>query len=1031
MKRIASLLGIFALCGWILPAGAQRRVNFKNVSRVSLAEKRLSKMIQLNDLKELNERLAEWLSDHGKSMQGTVLNKTGSSTVGRASTDLVTERVWTDDDTGLPFFVSGLWSESGEGSLAKATAEAKAIRYLDAKKGLMGLRSPGDEFRVRRVVEDALGETHVRLQQVYNDLEIWGRDIVVHMDVWGTIRGFNGRYVVTPTELTDLAERISPDEAVRRIRIDSGKEDMTIDACDKKIYILESGTPVLVWHVIVRFDLWRWYYFIDAKTGDVVHKIDYTMTDGPTTGTAVDLAGGTQTVQLYKKGAQYYLVDCSKPMFNDAQSDVPDIVAGGIMVVDVKNQELAQNAMLYYMVSADPNTWPANAVSMETSVSRVYDYYRDKHNRNSIDDKGMTVYSIINLNQDYNNAFWNGYFLCFGNGDGVEHSDICGAFDVIGHEYTHGVTQHTSNLVYENQSGALNEAMSDIFGALCEWHYQGANGDWLIAEDTYTPAIGGDAMRDMADPSGPRVQNKLPATMSEFRTLPNTQAGDWGGVHVNCSIVSRAAVLIAQNCDADPAAGRGKMGRIFYRAQTVYLTQSSQFIDARVACVQAAQDIFGAGSAEEQAVRNAFDTVEIFDGNPTPPPPDYPKVEGDEWVIVKGIADGALYRCSTDGSVIDLLTATVVGNRPAVSDDGSFIVFVDGNNDLIGINSDGTGEMNLTADTIFEKQIRSVAVSPNEQYVSFTSIYEDATIYFLDLVNATDFSHPLYSPITKTDMDPVYDVLYADAMDWDFDNNHLLYDCYHESPTVTGGVLGYWSINLMRVSDGTIYNIFPYQPQGVSVGNPVFASTNDYVFAYDYLDSWGNTAIYAANLETGDEGIIMANNFGMIGYPSYNPSDNRIVFHSSVQNQLGQFVDGIGQIQLETDKINGVPQTAAGYLTNATYPVWFAVGTRSDAEDDETPLPLAAGLGVNFPNPFNPETTIPFQIVEATRVRLVVFNLKGEELAILKEGRMVPGQYRVRWAGIDRDGRSVPSGVYVYRLEMDDRTMTRKMVLVR
>jgi hypothetical protein len=286
----------------------------------------------------------------------------------------------------------------------------------------------------------------------------------------------------------------------------------------------------------------------------------------------------------------------------------------------------------------------------------------------------------------------------------------------------------------------------------------------------------------------------------------------------------------------------------------------------------------------------------------------------------------------------------------------------------------------------------------------------------------------LYSPVTWIG-EPTYDVSYADALDWTLDSQYLLYDCYHESPTNSESI-AYWSINRMNGISGEIYNIFPYQPMGVNIGNPVFASNSEYIFAYDYADASGNTAILAANMETGDEGVIMADNFGKIGYPTYNPEDNMIAFHSLVQNQFGWSVDGIGQIQLEPDKING-KATAVGYLVDATFPVWFAIGSRTDVETEEPMIPFRSELGKNYPNPFNPETVIPFQVPEPSSVRLLVYNLKGERVAVLVDEALAPGRYKIRWQGKDMKGHMVPSGVYVYRLEIGEQCFSHKMTLVR
>lgn len=977
------------------------------------------------DVQELAQRFSQWKMEQFFQKQGS-RNPQANGVMkgtGRIGTDGF--QVWREAKQSTPFFAVGKWPKKDASILGKAAPETRAFAFLKDQTRLMGLKKAEEEFRVHKIVHDHLGETHIRMQQTYQGLDVWGKDIVIHIERDGYIRGFNGRYVGTPAKLLDINEKISSETAVTVVKSDLQVTECEIDHCQKKIYIGENNEPVLVWHIILDVEWRRWYYFVDAKSGDIVHFIDYTMTDGPTTGTGVDLAGQSQTVHLYQKGADYYMMDLSRPMYNAAQSNPPEDVTGGIVVYDIRNQDVNQNTNIYYVMSNDKNNWPANAVSLTTGLGHTYEYFRTVHGRNSIDNNGMTVYGFVNVKQNFNNAFWNGKAVWFGNGDGAQFNDWCGALDLIGHEYTHGVTQHSANLIYEFQSGALNEALSDIFGSLIEWQVEGENGDWLLAEDIYTPGKPGDAMRDMENPSGPTVDLKLPPDMSDYRHLPNTAEGDWGGVHYNCSIVSRAAVLIAN------AIGRDKMGFIFHRAQTNYLTQSSQFIDARIACVKSAQDLYGAGGAEEQAVKNAFDTVQIFDSNPTTPPPDLPPVQGDEWVLMKATGNELLYRASTDGSLIEpLTTATTVANRPSVSDDGSYVLFVDGTNNLIGVNSDGTGETNFSQGSDFEGIIGSVAQSPNGRYVSFTLSYADPNIYIMDFNDNMIYYYPLYSPNTQIGGDLVFDVLHADAMDFDFDSEFILFDCLVAGQAFTGEDLQYWRINLLRISDGVIFNIFPPMPEGVNLGNPVFASTNDYIFAYDYMDSFGNSAIFAANVETGEEGIIQANNFGKWGFPSYNPNDNMIVFHTAVTDGMTTW-DGLAQKQMAADKITGVANSEYVYLQFATYPVWFAVGARAPVDDEAVHLPKTLALYENYPNPFNPVTVIPFQLSERGEVRLSIYNLRGERVSDLIHETMMPGQHTIQWNATDLSGRPVSSGVYLVRIETENQTLSRKMILMR
>ena len=162
-----------------------------------------------------------------------------------------------------------------------------------------------------------------------------------------------------------------------------------------------------------------------------------------------------------------------------------------------------------------------------------------------------------------------------------------GSLDVVGHEMTHGVTSKTAALIYQDQSGALNEAISDIFGEMVENFVQGTN-DWIIGSRLTN------AFRNMQDPSSKEFfpGHPFPSTMSQFISssdpvLANFVNKDSGGVHLNSGIINHAYYLLAQG--ETGAIGRADSERIFYRALTMHLTKNSQFLDARIACIQAGQ----------------------------------------------------------------------------------------------------------------------------------------------------------------------------------------------------------------------------------------------------------------------------------------------------------------------------------------------------------------------------------------------------------------------------------------------------------
>lgn len=198
--------------------------------------------------------------------------------------------------------------------------------------------------------------------------------------------------------------------------------------------------------------------------------------------------------------------------------------------------------------------------SSDASVNHAFDglgatreFYKEVFNRNSIDGRGMRLDGYVHRGVSYNNAFWDGQEMVFGDGDGIIFADFTRSLDVIAHELAHGVTEFTANLEYRMQSGALNESMSDVFGTLVkQWalNQTAEEADWLIGADIFTPDIGADALRSMKSP-GEAYDNDLlgkdpqPAHMDKFVQLPDTEDGDWGGVHINSGIPNKAFVAFA------------------------------------------------------------------------------------------------------------------------------------------------------------------------------------------------------------------------------------------------------------------------------------------------------------------------------------------------------------------------------------------------------------------------------------------------------------------------------------------------------
>ncbi len=248
-----------------------------------------------------------------------------------------------------------------------------------------------------------------------------------------------------------------------------------------------------------------------------------------------------------------------------------------------------------------------------TGTGATYDLYWTTYQRNSIDNRGMSLLSTVHYSEKYDNAFWDGEQMVYGDGDGQLFTQFTKPIDVTGHELTHGVTQYTANLDYQDQSGALNESFSDVFGSLVKQqslHQTAAQADWLIGEGIFTSSVHGKALRSMKAPGtaydDPVIGKDMqPGDMSGYVTT----ADDNGGVHINSGIPNHAFYLTAVAIGGNAWESAGK---IWYETLTTKLKSSANFADCAYATVQSAGEIFGTGSKEEKAVEEAWKKVGVI-----------------------------------------------------------------------------------------------------------------------------------------------------------------------------------------------------------------------------------------------------------------------------------------------------------------------------------------------------------------------------------------------------------------------------------
>ena len=247
------------------------------------------------------------------------------------------------------------------------------------------------------------------------------------------------------------------------------------------------------------------------------------------------------------------------------------------------------------------------------SSGSTYDFFKKVFDRNSIDTRGMKLDSTVHYGDDYNNAFWNGTQMVYGDGDGDIFQRFTKSIDVIGHELTHGITQYEAALEYESQAGALNESFSDVFGSLVKQYVfkqKVDKADWLIGNGLFTKKVKGVALRSMKKPGtaydDPTIgKDPQPGHMKDFVDTTS----DNGGVHINSGIPNRAFYLTAIELGGY---AWEKAGKIWYTTLKDRLRENSNFQQAADFSFEVARTIYGRKSKEENAVFNGWKSVGLI-----------------------------------------------------------------------------------------------------------------------------------------------------------------------------------------------------------------------------------------------------------------------------------------------------------------------------------------------------------------------------------------------------------------------------------
>ena len=817
----------------------------------------------------------------------------------------------------------------GKASLEPDRAEQTAGSFLRSNRELLKIEDPDLEFRLVENKLDELGRRHLRYAQVYMDTLVFPCELIVHLDPEGNVDLLNGSYVPTPSTVTIVPKMTAEAAKTAVLLANPELADGRFTEPDLIIYGPLDRPARLSWRFEVHLTMTAAYrYIIDAADGSVRNRTSLVCA-AAVTGSGADGNGTARPLRLWQDGTTYYMVDTSKQMFN-ATSRPPNNGVGTIEVYDAANKEVQDTQFSAGLIKSTSLTsgWAPDAVGAAFGLSETYDYYLERFGRNSLNGVGGTVRALVNYGNNVANAFWYGTTKTMVFGAGFTRQ-----IDISGHELTHGVIDSVGNggiLEYQNQPGALNESLADIFGEMVESRFKNGRPDWLKA-DPFDPTNRDKLLQDYAQPgSVSQIQGRPnPGKMSEFIQLTINQ--DQGGVHINSSIINHCFYLLAEGMTG--AIGLRDTEKVFYRAMTTQLQKQSQFIDMRLGCVIAAEELFGADSTQARQTKAAFDQVEIVDAPNTPDPTPIPTIDApDSTLFLRvdpffgGVVLGRREQALGDGAGGVILNTVdfVAPRRISVTGDGTFAVFVTADNDLGFLRTDGTGVSfaNLTG------EVHAVAMAPNGIRFAvvlrdfFTGFPEDE-IVLVDLSDSSEETVKLLAPVADGTAQDI--VEFADSMDFLPDGETLVYDAVSELPTAGGGSFQGWNLFALDVQSKRISTIINLN-EGLDFGNPCLGNVRTHLLTHEVIDKkTGISTIYAADLRNGTaKPIATLAQANLVGFPAYTGDDKAIIYTQadlSVPTTVSLFRQAVAD-----DGITPVGQPTL-WLADADYAAIYRRGT--------------------------------------------------------------------------------------------------------
>ena len=615
------------------------------------------------------------------------------------------------------------------------------------------------------------------------------------------------------------------------------------------------------------------------------------------------------------------------------------------------------------------------------------------------------------------NAYWNGEAMYYGNGDKYFYP-LAQGLDVGGHEISHGVIQNTANLTYQDESGALNESMADVFGSFID------RANWTIGENVIKNknAFPTGFLRDLSNPHNGGTQlgdgGYQPAIYSEI--YQGSQ--DNGGVHINSGIPNFAYYKFASNA----AVGKDKAEKIYYLALTKYLVASSNFIDCRAAIEQCCKDLYPGNADVLAAASNAFAQVGIGAGGSADGAShqtNLPVNTGTDFVLFVGTDDKGIF-LQTPGNQPQSITSNGVKSKPSISDNGTAVVYVGADTKLYYISID------WSTLTVKEQAIstqtgwNNVAISKDGNKIASNA--GDTAIYIFNLKLNTQKVFNIYNPTTAPGGITTSDVQYSDALEWDLFGEKVIYDAFNAAKNSSSINAGYWDISVITVwsnsagnfGSGKIQKVFTQLPEKTSVGNPTFAKNSPYIIAFDYVEmpdaNTNNYYVVSANIQTGD---VTQNSTGLVknttlGYPNFSVKDDKVLYTTGTTGNYALQAINVTSTKLEPTggPVSVVSSGQKGAFFTNTSRIISAV-----TDLDKSAVKIS-------PNPFSQQLQVELNATEATDGELTVFDLVGRSVITQKFRTQIGSNTFIL------DTQSLSDGMYLMKARIGNGLLTVPIV---